>query len=200
VWNSELARRDLASGEFDGYIIDAASKLFKRLPRGYQDFDDILQVMRGYTLEAIDDFRQDEHPDTKFTTYLFGHLRMRSLQWFNWAWLPMQHPKGAGVFHFSAYEEFSEDGEFNPSLHIEHNERELEISELLTQLSDRSKEILKCLLGVIDENLLEAFYSTNFEREVSRLTGFEAWEVRLFREEMQEDLPKFVSLEFRRQA
>jgi hypothetical protein len=192
VWDKEAARVRLAAGDYKGYILDATKKLVRRLPTpSLWDFNDVIQGFTYYALEAIEDY--DETRRAKFTTYLVSHLRTRSLQWFNWSWLPMNQPKGAGVFHFSAYEESSEQGEFDPTRVREDVSRNLEMSELLNNLSPKSNHMLKLFLGLIDNKLVEAFKSSRYETEVSRITGFSPEEVRAFVLEMRKVIPKYTS-------
>jgi hypothetical protein len=201
MWTRELARESLAKGEYDGYLKDAVRKLFRRLPLGYpRDHQSMMQEFRLYALEAIRDFDQEKHPNIKFQNYLYGHLRIRSYQWFNWAWLQQNHPRGAGVYHFSECAILS-GREFDPTSNIREYPRRspenmrfaVEFNELKANLTDNSREVLQHLLDVLDEKLLLTFTKYYSEKEIAKLLDFDIMDVIAFVAEITALAPLYIS-------
>jgi hypothetical protein len=193
----DTLRYQLGQGSFDGYLKDAVNRLQPKLPKDFLSREDMLQGMTVYALEAIRDYNPTHHSHAQFTTYLVKHLRVRSLQWFNWAWLPMNHPKDHGIRHLSAYDgpcgSPSDEG-FDPEAPPgEDPTVELELGELFHAASDRSRQILAYLLAYVDDPLIEAFQAQDFCIRVSSLTGMHRGEIQLFVWEMRELLPTYIS-------
>jgi hypothetical protein len=156
MWDRKEARRMLGEGKWDGYLRHAVRKLIHKLPQGLSDrFEYMLQEFRCYALEAIDDFDPENNPNVSFTTYLVKHLSIRSYQWFNWAWLAQNQPRGHGVYHISAYEDRSGSVFDTPERRCSFPQAEF--NELLEVLSESSRVKLIALLHLTDEDTLESF-------------------------------------------
>lgn len=191
----EELRMRLALKEFDGLLISEVKKLVRKLPisRTPKDtFSAMMQEFRMYCLEAINDF--DMSRNTKFTSYLVIHLRIRAMQWFNWAWMSKNQPIGSSIVLFSIYENLDNDYEFDPTSYHDNVSLDLELCELLGSLSKKSKLILINLFGRIDEPLIKAFKG-DFDRVVGRvakITGYNRYEVGRFLREIREILPEYI--------
>ena len=100
-WDRDAVMQEIAEDKYKGYELDAAKQLFRRLPTGHESLADVVAWMRYYALEATQKYNPDDARGAKFTTFLYRHWRVRSLQWFNWAWLPKNQPTGKYVGCFS---------------------------------------------------------------------------------------------------
>lgn len=186
----------LGDGEFNGYILAAMSKLRKRLPIGSELYD--WEILRSYmyewTLEAIDVYNPSPGKSgrvAKFETVLTKHLQIRSLQYFNWSWLKKNQPEGRSVWCFSSYETPGE-GVFDPTF-VKTREVSVELAELLDSLSPKSRMIMKFLSGLLGEDLLNAFASSDYYNQVSVMTGLDSSEVILFVKEIKDVAKKTIS-------
>jgi hypothetical protein len=191
LYKTELRER-LGKKEFDGLLVLEVKKLMKKLPipRVHGDtFQEMMQDFRVYALEAIDDF--DMNNRTKFSSYLMVHLKIRSIQWFNWAWMGKNRPKGGSITLFSTLENGDS---FDPIYYRENVALDLELCELLSFLSKSSRMILIHLFGRIDEPLIKAFRG-DFDRvcaKIARMTGYSRLEIGRFLLEIRKLIPEHI--------
>lgn len=150
TWDVNVTRQAIAEDVYLGYEKKAATQLHKRLPLGDESFEDVLAWMRVYAIEAADKFNPNHDAKAKFDTFLYKHLRIKSMQWFNWAWLPKQHPQGKYVLPF---------GDDTPQIAVHENRiGDMQERELLNSLSEPSRALYEALTedpALIDELLNE---------------------------------------------
>lgn len=192
----QVMRERVGKGEFAGYEKHIGGKLYRKLPLGVTTFDDVLSEMRMYVIEAIDLYDVDR--GAAFETFLYKHLSIRSMQWFNYAWMRKNHPNGKWVYSWSVLAEGAKrkldtEESFDPTSVSEDNSTWLEIREFLGVLTPPSQRILKMLLPLADSNLIAAFKSPYYRMRVSQMTGLGYDEVEVFVRECREKLPKYLS-------
>lgn len=139
---ADQLRARVAADEFLGYELHATRQLISRLPvDACYDHQDITAWMRLYALEAADAYNPNSR--AKFGTFLFRHLQIRSMQWFNWAWSKYAHPEGHCILHISA---LSSEEPFDPV--DTHRDFPKEIEELLRLLSPAARSIFDKIIGI----------------------------------------------------
>ena len=176
TWQEQMVQL-LAEGEFDGYLIHAVNKLRPKLPLPLPDFNDLLQQTRVWALEAIDMFVQ---ADAEFTTFLFKHLNIRSMQWFNYCWMPCNQPSNRWVLAFSLLE--GEDGSnFDPSKMVGKPDLSVTLVRCLKELRPYNKDLFSYFVEFIEyeekwekkPKLLQAFRMPPPATNVALVTGLQ---------------------------
>lgn len=188
-WSIELGRQLLSDGKYDGYLKHAVGMLRAKLPNPVPEWEDLYQSFVIYALEAIDDFRTDR--DCKFTTYLFAHLRMRSMQWFNTAWQRQNTPADRWIVNISALKDYSggsdDDGEkdVDPTSVRDDQLILAELVEFREHLAPRSIQLLDYFLDYQEWDiknkttyLEDALRSNDREVKLHKLTGLDRAEIR----------------------
>lgn len=189
-----LLRQYLAEGKYNGYLISATNKLLKRLPLGHTTFEDCMAWMQVYALEAIDAF--DPYKGCRFTTFLYRHLFTRSLADFNYSWNENRQPQGSYVLPFS---HFDKDSEYKLDLTSCEDESELtlEIKDLLSRLSERSRQILSWMFDVVKDSefgqsLIDCFFHERKVRELREYTGCTVLEIHTLINEVRSTAPDCI--------
>lgn len=202
-WDRKEALALLSSGEYDGYIKDAITKLRSKLPLPLAPWDDFYQEFSVFCMEAIEKFKPER--GAKFTTFLYKHLNLRSHQWFNWAWMPKNHEAGQWTYSFSQlesrdYSGTTEERKFDPA------DRtnvlfSVELLELKANLSPRNRELFEYFCSYLNwekeegyNNLIPAFSSDSYASKVQTLTTIDQMEVRNFVNEVSRLTAKHVEL------
>ena len=189
----EKLDRKVAEDSYLGYELNAARKLFPRLPVGSVDYDDLLAEIRIWTLEAVR--RYDPERRAKFETVLYKHLNIRSLQFFNAIWWPRNWPKNRSICHFSSFEETrtAPDEKFDPTRGEDRKTARMEMREFIKYMSPKSRLIANMVMGIISDDLIAAFRMKDGYRTVGKLTGLRPDQVFQFVEEVRNVAPRFIS-------
>lgn len=188
-WSLAAERQRLSNGEHDGYLKHAVNVLRPKLPSPVPEWEDLYQTFVVYALEAIEDYRTDR--GCKFTTYLFGHLRMRSMQLFNTAWQRQNTPADRWIVNISALKDYSprgdEDGEqdVDPTAVRDDQLILAELVEFRDHLAPRSIQLLDYFLQFQEWDIKnkttyldDALNSDQRELKLHKLTGLDRAEIR----------------------
>lgn len=161
VWDKEQTKLDIANDVYLGYERDAANKLYPKLPKGREDFEDLLAWMRLHAIEAAELYKVPSK--AQFSTFLYKHLQIRSLQWFNWVWLPKVQPQ-TWQHRFSELQGEEDSPNFEIADMSTRPSLRAELNELLSLLTERSKQLLSWLFDIANdaeyqEDLFSSFRS-----------------------------------------
>lgn len=195
--SKETLRQNVASDVYKGYELAAVNKLYRRLPKGDCPFEDALSEMRLYALEAVELYSESHAQKASFTTFLYKHLQVRSYQWFNYSWLNKNMPKGKWVLSMSTFKDDINENEYDPTQFEENNSIQIQIKELLSKLTVRSKQLLEWMFDVskdkeLGPGLIEAFVSKQRVKAVRNYTGCSTEEVHALLLEVHKLAPRFV--------
>ncbi|MEM3040535.1 MAG: hypothetical protein QXG97_00740 [Nitrososphaerota archaeon] len=170
---------EVASGKYDGYIIQAANKLTKSLPPGNRDKKEILDEVRTYALEAASWY--DSRYEVKFTTFLYKHLQIRCMQYKNYSWLRSRYPRGKYVMNET---DLGVDICNWASRRDMKTLTKLQIQELIEYLSDDAREVFVQLLECLDEDIERNLRYRRYSK-VSVATGVSEMRISLMCDELK---------------
>lgn len=186
-WDPIVTTACLVNGDYDGYLKQATKKLRSKLPHPLPDFDDVMQELRIFALEAIKLYKTAYN--VKFETFLNKHLNIRSMQWHNWANMPRNKPKDRYVYNASAFltdeEKPIEFGTVSASQCFVS-----QYSSLVSELSERAKQLFEYFCSYIqfeeqhgESQLLEALNYRDFYK-AANLTTLKASQIEQFWDEL----------------
>lgn len=194
TFQKQEVRDAIASNEYLGYELDAAKKLLPLLPVGHTDFEDVKAEMRFYALEAVELYELGH--GTQFSTFLYRHLQLRSMQWKNWAWLKKMHPENAWVQPFSFHESLEQRkgkiSPYDPTRVSASEYKNMQISEFEMSLSPMSRQTFAKLLEKMDYSLLPSFNKKGGTQRIADTIGVTEFEIREFANEVREKASKFI--------
>jgi hypothetical protein len=177
----------LVNRAFEGIEVLHFERLRRTVPLEYRDRDELRQQVSVFCLEAIELF--DSGRNTKFSTFLCGHLRLRCGNYQQYLWtrssgnercrmLPLVQRKPVGDFGELGPEGpndiVHDDGESSEDALCTDSrvESAASVNELLAALSDEAREYLTYLLHHEDqERLVAAFRTKHFRSKVALITG-----------------------------
>jgi hypothetical protein len=193
----EQLRQNMLRGDYRGLEVRELQRLRHTVPNEFRDSKDLEQQISFYVLEAIDLY--DTTKNTKFSTWLVQHLRLRCGNYQQYLWIRKTAPLASGRQSSRRFRD-TEDNFSSPSYEQHqlltvtcHPSASLEIQELISALSAESRDYLRRLFDYEDqEALVAAFKSLHFRSKVSKATGMSATQVELLRDEIQQQLPKHL--------
>lgn len=206
-WSLAAERQRLSDGVHDGYLKHAVMQLRSKLPSPVPDWEDLYQTFVLYALEAIESYRTDK--GTVFTTWLYSHLRMRSMQMFNTAWQRQNTPADRWVVNISALKDSSGDsedpGNVDPTSVRDDQLILAELVEFRQYLKPRSVQLLDYFLEYQDWDIKngttyldDALRSDMRESKISKLTGIDKAEIKEFFWDLTTSAAACVSGTYRR--
>lgn len=192
-WTKEAEHQRIVNKAYEGMEITQVNWMYERLPIGHSDYDDLVAEVRLWSLQAVETFNPDFN--TKFSSFLFGHLRMLSKRYLRAPWSEARRPNGTYVRSVSSLEASDGSARSLDSSHyfVNSPSADLQVGELVDNLSPRSREIFDLLTKVEDQDKLrDAFGAFRWRSQVSAMTGLPVSELETFKTEMQHKAPVYV--------
>ena len=149
-----------------------ARVLFKKLPLGLMDLEDVEQEVRLWALEATMSYEQDR--GATFTTYLWKHLRNRSMAFTNAVWRKKRYPV-SGLTNWVCESQLPKS---QPS-------GKLEAAEIFAQLCSSSQQLVHQILYCCDSDVITTFTKRDYQHRVSKVLSVSKNRVRQLVEEIK---------------
>lgn len=200
-WMPELEIQRIAEGSYNGYLGHFVETLRAKLPLPLPDKADLWQDFVGYALEAVEMYDPNNKKGAKFGTFLYKHLSIRSMQWFNYCWMPCNHPTGRWVWNFSLLTS-KDDEQFDPldSKQIAREWRE-KVEDLIDHLTPRAKQLYNYFIEYMEwenskrfNDFQKALADENRSSAIAKLTGLQEREVRAFFAECKQTVNKLLEV------
>lgn len=192
-WTKEAEQQRIVNKAYEGMEITQVNWMYSRLPIGHTDYDDLVAEVRLWALQAIEVFNPDFN--TKFGSFLFGHLRLLSRRHLRAQWSDTRRLSVSNVQLASSLDVADGSSRSLDRSHyfVASPSANMQVGELVHSLTPRSREIFDLLTKVEDQGKLrDAFYTSRWRSQVSAITGLPASELETFKNEMQHKVPAYV--------
>ncbi len=194
-WSAVEEKQRIADNQYGGMETTQVNWLFSRLPAGHMEYEDLQQMVRMWALQAAEQFDPDR--STKFSSYLFGHLRLMSMKFQRQPWAPSRRPAGKQITQVGTFDTRSGnirgDSIENTHFFVASPSADMQVSELKDTLSESSLDLFhKLAMHEDQDGLCRAFRSAHWRKQVSRITGLPVEQIEQFKEEIKCKAPVCV--------